>query len=151
MNAAGQRSRDARLGIRSVGGENFRPGEEAFRSNVGGRARGKEWADAGSAARRSAPGRQELGGAKECAGHQRDTTGVWCCLAVRNWEGGEFHALGLCPRHPKQQTQPFFFVQAIDDIGLTIQSIHRLKECVADPPEWESQQKNIPGRANQKR
>ena len=38
--------------------------------------------------------------------------------------GGGFHALGLCPRHPKQQTQPFFFIQAIDDIGLTIRSIH---------------------------
>ena len=81
-----------------------------FWIECGGGARGKEWADAGSVVRRSASGRRIIGGAKECAGHQRDTTGVWCCLAVRNWEGGEFHALGLCPRHPRNtQTQPLFF------------------------------------------
>ena len=126
-------------GIRSVGGGNVRLGEETFGSTVGGKA-----LEAGS-------GRTQV---RRREGVRRaDRAHHWSVVVpgCEEMGGGEFHALGLCPRHPKQQTQPFFFVQAIDDIGLTIQSIHRLKECVADPPEWESQQKDIPGRANQKR
>ena len=46
----------------------------------------------------------------------------------------------------------FLFIQAIDDVELTIKSIHRLKECVADPPTQESQQKSIaPGQPKRTR
>jgi hypothetical protein len=38
-----------------------------------------------------------------------------------------------------------FFIQAIDEIDFTNRSIHRLKECVADPPIQESQLKEIAG------
>ena len=104
----------------------------------GGGARGKEWVS----------GRRREGVRRADRAHHWSVVVPGC---------EEMGGRGIsCPRPlpPSPQTNKHshsFFVQAIDDIGLTIQSIHRLKECVADPPEWESQQKDIPGRANQKR
>ena len=106
-----------------------------FWDDWGGGTGGNQWAEQVRQRKGVRRADRNHGGAKECVGHWWHTTGVCLCLAVKNWEGGEMHALSLCPVTPNNNKKkrllfwilPFYPGTTRDQLKKTI---HALTEGV---------------------